>query len=129
MGKNAIKEPVDKTTKDAKAPKVELLDETKEIAGYTCKKAIVTDEEGNKYTYWYTDKIKVSSEGQKYFDGNGIPGFPMLMEIAQNGMDIKLTATTFEKLPKKHQLFDMSIPEGYKVMTQEEMEKMMGGMK
>lgn len=126
MGKNAVSQPVEKV--EETKTNVELLEETKEIIGYSCKKAVITDEEGNRYTLWYTDKIKVASQGQKYFDGKGVPGFPMLMEISQNGMDIKMTATLFEKLPKKHKLFDMSIPEGYKTMTKEELEKMTGGM-
>ena len=128
MGKKAITETIEKKTDETPKFKVELINETKDIAGYSCKKALITDEEGNKYTFWYTDKIKINTEGQKYFDGYGIPGFPLQMEIGQNGMDIKMVATIFEKLPKKHKLFDMEVPEGYQVMTKEEMEKMMGGM-
>lgn len=128
MGKKAMTQALKKPEETAEKPKVELVDETKEIAGYACKKAIVSDETGNSYTFWYTDKIKATGEGQKYFDGKGLPGFPLQMEISQQGMDIKMTATAYEKLPKKHAFFDLSIPEGYQKMTQEEMEKMMRGM-
>ncbi len=127
MGNKAVTDKVEKR-EETKKPTVELLDETKEIAGYTCKKAILTDADGNSYDLWYTDKIKASTEGQKYFGGDLIPGFPMQMQISQNGMDIKMTATAFEKLPKKNTYFDMTIPEGYQTMTQEELGKMMGGM-
>lgn len=128
MGNKAITDKIEGDKSEAAKPKVELVNETKEIAGFPCKKAIVTDEEGKTYDFWYTEKIKAASEGQKYFGGNGIPGFPMQMQISQNGMEIKMTATSFEKLPKKHKYFDLTIPEGYQKMTKEELGKMMGGM-
>lgn len=132
VGKKAIKGKVEEDQIKEEQPKftVELINETKKISDYTCKKAIVTDEEGSKYTFWYTEEIKINTKGQKYFDGYGIPGFPMQMEIQQNGMDIKMVATAVEKaLPKKHTLFSMAVPEGYEVVTEEQMGEMMGGMK
>lgn len=126
VGQKAIAEPLN-TSADAPKPTVELINETKEIAGYKCKKAIISDEEGNSYDFWYTEEIKAIGDGQKYFGGNAIPGFPMQMEINQQGMNIKMVADSYEKLPKKHNLFDMKVPEGYQLMTKEELGKMMGG--
>lgn len=105
--------------------KVELVNETKDIAGYKCKKALITNPEGNVYTFWYTEEVKMTTKGQKYFDGYGIPGMAMEFEIAEQGMNMKMSATLLEKkLPKKDKLFSMEVPEGYTVMTQEELMKM-----
>jgi GLPGLI family protein len=131
IGKRAIQGTTTKK-EDEPAPKftVELINETKEIAGYKCKKAVVKDEDGTSYNFWYTEEIKMNAKGQKYFDAYGIPGFPMEMEFIQNGMNVKMVATSIEKsLPKKHTLFNQDVPEGYQLTTAEELEKMMGGMK
>lgn len=100
----------------------ELINETKEILGYTCKKAIMTDEDGNEVIYWYSEEIKVSSTGQQYARPE-IPGFPMEFEVDQNGVIMSFLATTFsEKLTDdKDTLFDTSVPEGYETMTLEEL--------
>lgn len=131
IGKKAIEGTTKKEETKEPAPKfdVELVNETKEIAGYKCKKAIVTDEQSSKYNFWYTEDIKMNSKGQKYFDEYGIPGFPMEMEFIQNDMNVRMVASSIEKLPKKNNLFSLDIPEGYQLTTQKELEEIMGGMK
>lgn len=102
-----------------------FTDETKEIQGYTCKKAIVSGEDGIEMIYWYTEDIKFSKEGQNYFNKD-VPGFPMEFETLTNGMKMKMTVTEFSKTLGKDEseLFDFSIPEGYKEMSMEELESM-----
>jgi GLPGLI family protein len=46
------------------------LDETKEIAGYHCKKAIVKDDKGNEYTVYYAPDLDFQGEMQNTpYDG------------------------------------------------------------
>lgn len=130
MGNMAIKsnskdqQPVDA---DTPAPKVEvtITTETKVIEGYTCKKAVVTDEEGDVANFWFTEEIIVSKKGQNSLSDD-VPGFPMQFEINKGGMTMSMTVTKVEtSLPKNSkELFSMTIPEGYKEMSPEEMKQM-----
>lgn len=128
VGQNAIKSTMkEMEEKNADKPKfdVTLVDETKEISGYTCKKAILTDAEGNEAVFWYTEEISVSKKGQSYLNEQ-VPGFPMQYDLNNGGLKMTMTVITFDKkLDKKAaNLFDMKIPEGYKEMTMEDLQKM-----
>lgn len=133
IGKKAISTTTEElSSKDEKEkPKyeVELVEETKDIAGYKCKKAILTDEEGNESTFWYTEEIEVSKKGQNYLNEN-VPGYPMQYEINNSGLVMGMTVTNITKELSKSdlKLFDMSIPEGYAEMTMEELQQMGMGM-
>lgn len=128
MGKNAIKTTttdIDKANEDKPVFEVTLVDETKAIAEYTCKKAIVTDEEGNETVFWYTEEIEVSKKGQSSMN-ELVPGFPMQYEINKNGMKMMLTATKIDKELDSNstELFEMTIPEGYQTLTAEQLKAM-----
>lgn len=105
---------------DQKA-KIETMDDTKKIAGYTCKKAVATSPEGDKTTFWYTDKIEANTEGQQYFDSQ-IPGFPLQFEAQIQGMTMLVVATEVkEELSKEQKVnLTMQVPEGFTQMTIEE---------
>jgi GLPGLI family protein len=129
IGKNAVKTTLaEMEAKNADKPKmdIQLLDETKNLLGYDCKKAIMTDEDGNESVFWYTDKISMSRKGQSYLNDE-IPGVPLQFDMNNNGLKMTMTAgaveTSLDKKAKK-EMFDQSIPEGYKVMTIEELSKM-----
>lgn len=126
------KKVISTTTKDLEAKEtekpaldVQLVDETKTIEGYTCKKAILTDENGVVTVFWYTEEIQVSKKGQKYLNEN-IPGFPMQYDINNNGVKMTLTVSKLEtKLDSKaSNLFDMTVPEGYEAMTLDQLQSM-----
>jgi GLPGLI family protein len=128
VGQNAIKSNLKELdSAQAEKPKTEvtLEKETKVIEGYTCKKAIVTDEEGTESVFWYTEEISVAKKGQNYLN-ESIPGFPMQSEINNNGLKMIMTVTKVDKkLDKKAtELFDMTIPSGYKEMTMEQLKSM-----
>jgi GLPGLI family protein len=128
MGKNAILttlQELEQANLDKPVYEVQLIDEKKTIEGYTCKKAILTDEKGNETVFWYTEEIDVSKKGQNYLNEN-IPGFPMMFEINNNGMKMTMTVTKLEKkLDKKTDvLFDMTVPEGFTMMSQEQLKAM-----
>lgn len=97
---------------------VQLVDGQREIAGYTCKKALVIDQEGNELEVWYTDQVSVYTKGQTVFDSK-IPGFPMYIQTYQNGIVIEFTVTEIEtKVNKK--IFKMKVPKGLEVKTMDE---------
>lgn len=105
---------------------VEITSETKEILGYKCTKAIMKTEDGTVMNIWFTKDITVSTAGQSYYNEQ-MPGFPMQFEIDQSEMKITFIATAIDKSAPKKSLFDMKVPEGYKVMTEEELKAMGGG--
>jgi GLPGLI family protein len=90
-----------------KEPKIEYLNETKTIAGFECKKAIVTatGKEGEvKMDVWYTEKVPYISQGGARKGGEmfkGLKGMPMEFTIKQGPMNIKMTAkeVSFDKVP------------------------------
>jgi GLPGLI family protein len=132
MGKNAVQTTISETEKSNEGymPNYDVTfsNETKVIEGYTCKKAILTDEDGNESVYWFTEEILLSKKGQNYLNEE-IPGMAMQYDMNNNGLKMTLTVTSVEpKLDKKEaeSLFDTTIPEGYSVMTMDEL-KMMGG--
>jgi len=104
---------------------VEFTNETKVIQGYTCKKAIVSNKNGVEMIYWYTEEIQFAKDGQNYFNKD-VPGFPMEFETFNNGMKMKMTVTEYSKSLGKDasELFDFTIPEGYKEMTIDELESL-----
>lgn len=124
--KNAVKttqkEMQADTKKAADEMKVELTNETKEISGYKCKKAVVTTADGQKVDVWYTDQIQAYTEGHQYFS-NKIPGIPMSFSANANGMTVNFNVTSIEKTADKSK-FTMTIPEGYTEKSYEDMKKM-----
>ncbi len=129
IGFNAIKTTLTELkSQSQEEPKVEisLLDEKKEILGYVCKKAILTDEEGSESTFWYTEDILASKEGQNYLNDK-VPGFPLEYDINNSGFKMTMIASSVVKSLKKNErneLFNFSIPEGYKEMTLEDLKNM-----
>lgn len=109
--------------------KVKLTKEKKTIAGYKCKKAIVTDSEGNEMEYWYTEDIKTISTDKKSAISQ-LPGLALEYSTNQQGMQMLFTVTKVETSLDKETIstkFSMEIPEGYEEMTYEEFGSM-GGM-
>lgn len=99
---------------------VKLQDDIKEIAGYECKKAIVTDVNGNEFVYWYTEDIKVDKNYANYINRE-LPGMPLEFEFVQDDLTLKFTTILIEKEIKDLTLFDVLLAEEYKEWTFEEM--------
>ncbi len=105
---------------------VENTSETKTIAGYECKKSILKSDQVN-LTYYVTDRIttpKVKSDMP--FDK--LEGFPLQIEVNNAGVSFNMVASKVTDVAVDAAKFNMNIPEGYTLMTQEEMMKMLGGM-
>lgn len=130
--KYAIKQTSDDIAKEmAKEPAstVEITSETKMIAGYSCKKAVITvNDDGVKSTYeaFFTNEFgggKMSNfDNPLYKDIDGV-----LLEFSMKTreLNMKFTATSVEKksLPAK----DFEIPSEYTLTTQEELKSKFGG--
>lgn len=103
------------------SPEIEYLDETKKIAGYSCKKAIIKS--GNdEFTVYYTNEIQNQKLHQTY---KGLDGFLMEYEVSQQGMGMIMSVTEIEK--KKIAKNEFEIPAEYDLMTKDEFNKMMSG--
>lgn len=105
---------------------VELVEGSKEILGFQCKKALVTTKDGSKVTFWYTDKIVPKANGNQYLNKK-MPGLPMEFIVNKNGVKVVFKAEEFsEKIENEKEVFNMTIPEGYEVKTAEELQSIGG---
>jgi GLPGLI family protein len=107
--------------------KFELLDETKTIAGYTCKKAIAKMANGKSFTVFYAPDLTVTN---KDYDAafKNLPGLAMQYESgsANYKYTFTLSKITFEPVPASKFDFPKS---GYRIMTYEENQLMRKGGK
>jgi hypothetical protein len=131
MGKKtAIKsteEDVEKQRAEMGEYDVKLSDDRKKIAGYECKKAtITTKKDGNSFDVWYTDALPHNDNSR--YAWKGVDGFSMEFTMEQKSMGgnikMKMTCTKVEKASVDDDKF--KLPEGYTIMTAEEMKKQWG---
>ncbi|MGM0613828.1 MAG: hypothetical protein ACQESM_09995 [Bacteroidota bacterium] len=107
---------------------LEKTDETKEIAGYTTKKAVAKYEndygETETLTMYYTPEIGNKSIN---FDNpfmKEIDGMVLEYELKQGDMITKYTANSIEKTNLKET--DFLVPDDYEKLTDEELEQLRG---
>ncbi len=105
------------------APKPVITAETKDILGFKCTKVVVTDSTGNQTVVWVTKELKSSLQGQQQFGGTGGIGTPLEFSTEAKGMKIHFVAVKYDKEAAESE-FNMTIPEGYKIMTEEEIKGM-----
>lgn len=125
MAIQSTMEDIQKELDESPSFTVEKSSETKEIAGYTCKKATIRSDEGIEIIVFYTDEL---GTGAAYFDDpqfKDIEGVMLEFEMPSEGMSMKFTAISVEK--KNVSDTDFEIPEGYEVKSAEEMKGMFGG--
>lgn len=124
VGNKAVKLDQEVNSKDTKGKyKIDYQSETKTIAGYVCKKALVTLEDGTTLNVFYTDQITPKNRSTKY-TFEDLKGFPLEMEVKQEKMIIKLTAEKVETNKLDNSKFSLAIPSGYEITTMEELSKM-----
>jgi hypothetical protein len=114
-------------------PKIEYVNETKMIAGYECKKAIVTmvdkDKKENKVEIWYSDKFEnpnKEGKGRGMSVMKGLKGVPFEYSTTMGPMKIKMVAKEASTEAVPDSKFVLST-DGYKMMTMEELKAMQGG--
>lgn len=116
-------------------PKIEYIAETKTIAGYECKKAIVTmagkDKKEEKIEIWYSDKfenLNKEGKGRGQAGLKGLKGMPFEYSMSFGPMKMKMLAKEVSLEPVADSKFNLST-EGYKIMTMDELKAMQGGGK
>ncbi len=129
--KFAIKQTRQEIEKEnAEQPKgtVNVTNETKNIAGYNCKKAIVTtDEDGVKTTFevWFTEELggkDANFDNPVYKDINGVM-LEFTLKTPQAVMKFSATGVEKKSVPAK----DFEIPADYTLTTQDELKSKFGG--
>lgn len=121
-------EEIDEELAKESDPEIKYLDETKEIAGYECKKASITvenDGEASTFNIYYSPELGNKSLN---FDNSlfkEIDGTLMEFEMNERGVVMRFEAVSVEK--KKLKESDFEIPEDYKETTPEELQQNFGG--
>lgn len=118
-----------------KDPKIEYTNETKTIAGYECKKAIITtvgkDKKEQKTDIWYCEKFdnpNKTGEGRGGKMFKGLNGLPFEYKMDNGPYKVLMTAKEVSTDPVSDSKFNLST-DGYKLMTADEMKAMNGGGK
>lgn len=130
MGMKITPEDLEKEIAENPQVTVTIVDETKEIAGYECQKAILRIKEKNsdketEVAVFYTDKL--GSGGINYNNPmfKDIQGVMLEYTVKEGKIEMTFTAVSVEKGKVADSEFE--IPEGYNLMTAEEFKSMLGG--
>lgn len=101
---------------------LEETKETKEIAGYKCKKVIATmaDDPTVKFDVYYTDELNVSSPNFSNPYGQ-IKGMLMEFRMKKFGLEMAFTARGVTKEEVPNETFEL--PAYYKVISKAEMDE------
>jgi len=124
------KEKILEALAEQKAPEIVYSEETKDVAGYSCKKAeyITEDEFGDKSTtvVYYNTSI---GGPELNFGGNftGLKGFPMEYVMTTEQGTIKFSATSVQVKKVKLKDTDFMIPADYEELTEEKAKELFGG--
>lgn len=108
---------------------VEVTGETKTIAGYLCKKAIVTvDDKGTRYTIdvYYTSELGPRAANFDNATYKDIDGVMLEFSMKTPQVHMRFTATAIEKKTISSKEFE--IPSDYTLTTQEELRSKFGSM-
>ena len=119
MGKKIAMNPRDDKSMKAKTPTISYSEETKKIAGYDCKKAILVFDEDTKMVVWCAEGITGGGSWGGNFEN--LKGAPLEYTADLNGMSMTMTATKVseEKVSKKK----FEIPSDYEFMTPEQLQR------
>lgn len=117
------KETIESQEEEENEPQFKYLNETKKIAGYTCKKAEMwfEGEEDDVMVVYYTEKIQNTANTNV----KGLKGFPLEYQVAKQGMVMNMVANNVSKEKINDSKFE--VPDGYEEKTMEELGGMMGG--
>lgn len=98
------------------ASDVQLTDETKEIIGFKCKKAVVKDKVGNETVFWYTTDLPIKASPMP-----GIWTEGLVLGIENDRMKYFATSIDYLKVGDK----EFALPKKAKLITQDEYKKKM----
>ena len=92
-----------------------ISNETKNIIGYNCKKAVGKLSDGNTFTVWFTPDLM--PENNEYQTANkNLPGLAMQYETAMGNLNVVYTVSKISFAPVPISKFDLP-KSGYRVMT------------
>jgi GLPGLI family protein len=125
MATRVTEEEVLKEYQNQKPIKVQHTDETREIAGYQCKKAIIIDSAGEESELFYCDQIRLDGGNWSHPHYKDINGLPLKYTTKEGGFKMHITAK--KVIEEKVADSKFVIPSEYKIMTKEEIQRMFGG--
>jgi hypothetical protein len=104
--------------------RITYIDQSKNIAGYSCKKAILNTydshkEEANTIELFYTDQI-IGVYDLKF---QNIRGTPLKYTVKSNGMTITYTAITVSTNIQNNYMFE--IPKDFNILSMSEFKRLM----
>jgi len=104
--------------------KIKFVDETKEIAGYKCKKAIVTFKDNIKeeFSVYYTDDIDIKNSNW-FTPFHEIDGVLLEYQVRKYNYEMRLVAKEVKSEEIDDSAFD--VPEGYLNVGASEMERIL----
>ena len=102
--------------------KIEITKETKDVAGYKCKKAIVTfvDETKQGFDLYYTNELKIKNSNW-WTPFKEIDGVILEYQVSRYNIDMKLVAKEVEFTTIESAIFD--VPKDYKMVTRKEIDE------
>lgn len=111
-----------------KEPIVEPANESKDIAGFVCKKANIhfgdDRTKANPIEVYYSEEV---GSNKLFYDNEyrNLNGIPLQFRYKMQGMNMLLTAVKVEKGKVSNKEFE--VPSGYKETTPEQLRQMFGG--
>jgi len=128
MGKkNAIKKDISDSYSDkstSKSLKISYESDTKALAGYQCKKAIVNTSDGD-LIIWYTPNITGNNKWNDSF--NGINGFPLEFNMKTGQLEMHFIAENVILETVNDTVF--SIPSDFNYLSEDETKVILEGIK
>lgn len=108
-------------------PEFEIINsaETKEIAGFMCKKAVMKNKSNNEETYIYYSDALPYLENSLTSQFKNIQGMPLEFNTKLNGITMTIRAKSVEKIKIADAEFVASSE--YKLVTEEELMKELSG--
>lgn len=119
------KENWDTKNKGYKDISFDISNETIQVAGYTCKKAVAKLADGKTFVVYYSPDIQVANKDYDPTFAN-LPGLPMQYEIESGKMKFRYTLSKISYDPVAAAKFDFPTS-GYRVMTYEENQQLKKG--
>ena len=121
---------LEKEIEEGPEEEVIVTDETKEIAGYKCKKAVVKLNDKDlkddmEMIVYFTEELGSGMLNYNNPMFKDVAGVMMEYTIKENNMNMTFTAISVTK--KKIPDDEFEIPEGYNIMTKSEFQSMFGG--
>lgn len=118
----------DEQTKDANDVEVIETGNTKEIAGYTCKEALVkVKDEKSEFTVFYTDELGSGALNIDNPYAEHIDGVMLEFSTEDKKMKMKMKFSAISVDKKKISDKEFEVPEGYQEMSVDQYKSMQGG--